>query len=225
MPRRKTRRARSLFFGKIFWWTKKPKTAPNRSNLVQQPSPPHLTSSQAVGVPSVQTVDSTATNRQSSPNQRPPFIKTHKQRRLIDIWWQKIFCDNENLTRIANGNPIRSDWDRGLVYCYLVDGVICYVGKTKQSSLKRRMTRKHPNSKTIGYNYFIKRNMLNAYRKDLLRIGAVEMAISDLDAHEQFCIRLFGQQNRLWNQEYNENFQKSNYYQTEPAIKSPALAK
>ena len=71
------------------------------------------------------------------------------------------------------------------------------------------MTRRQANGH-IGYNYSIKRQMLNAYRAGKLSIVTQEMKVADLDRVETEAIRANSKDNKLWNIEHNEYFKKSN---------------
>ena len=84
-----------------------------------------------------------------------------------------------------------------------------YVGQTRERSLKRRMTRRQPNGHT-GYNYSIKRQMLNAFRAGILEIQTKEVRVSHLDTTEEHEIKLYSKSNRLWNIEHNKHYRKYN---------------
>ena len=129
--------------------------------------------------------------------------------KAINHYWSVAFYDN--LKSFTLDSEIYTDRDYGLVYYFIVDGQIRYVGQTKEKTLRWRMTRKQ-DSGHIGYNYYIKRNMLDAASKGRLRIKTDRVLKSRLDGYEISQIRLYAPVNRLWNREHNEHFSKENYY-------------
>ena len=141
-----------------------------------------------------------------------PYIRNTHNKRLINYWWSKVFYNSAILRDLANGHPLYPKPGYGLLYYYIIDGRVRYIGQTGERSLKWRMTRRQPNG-AIGYNYSIKRHMLNAYRSHRLTIKTRETPLADLDAVEiKEITQHSGYGNRLWNVEHNQNFRKSNRY-------------
>ena len=138
-----------------------------------------------------------------------PYIKNSRNKGLINYWWSTVFYNNDNLRRLANGYSLYPRQGYGLIYYYIVGGQLRYVGQTRERSLKWRMTRRQPNGHT-GYNYSIKRQMLNAFRSSILEIQTKEVGVSDLDATEEHEIKFYSRTNRLWNIEHNFNYRQSN---------------
>ena len=143
-------------------------------------------------------------------NWRLPNVKINSTKKLINLLWSRVFYNDDHLTKIAGRCPIRTQEDEGLIYCYLINGQVRYVGQTRENSLKRRMTRRQSNGK-IGYNYSIKRHLINAYRNGSLSIWTMRTAISKLDNLEKQLIERYAPYHRLWNQEHNKYFKMSNY--------------
>ena len=71
-----------------------------------------------------------------------PYIKNSRNKGLIKYWWSAVFYDNDNLRMLANDCPLHPRQDYGLMYCYIVDGQLRYIGQTRERSLKWRMTRR-----------------------------------------------------------------------------------
>ena len=138
-----------------------------------------------------------------------PYIKNSRNQKLINYWWSQIFYDNANLQRLAGGDRLHPRPGRGLIYYYVVKGQVRYIGQTRERSLKWRMTRRQPGG-NLGYNYSIKRQMLNAFRSGSLQIKTREVGLADLNATEEQEIRAHSRSNRLWNIEHNSHYKKSN---------------
>ena len=140
---------------------------------------------------------------------KQPYIRNVRNKKLIKYWWSKIFYSPEHLKRMANGYPIYPREGYGLIYYYFINNRLRYIGQTREKSLQRRMTKRQSNSH-IGYNYSIKRQMLNAYRSGGLKIQTKEIRVADLDRVEEEEIRLHSKNEKLWNIEHNEYFKKTN---------------
>ena len=129
-------------------------------------------------------------------------LRNPRSKKLLNFWWSKVFYDNDNLKQLAGDCPIYAGYNQGLVYRYIVSGQVRYVGQTRETSLKRRMT-KRQKSGHIGYRWGIRRRLLNAYRAGSLRIETEVLPVKDLDRREIELIKLYGRQGRLWNIEHN----------------------
>ena len=150
-------------------------------------------------------------NRESSPLKTiiPPYIRSSRDRKLINEWWPKVFYDKNNLRNLARGCKLYSRRGYGLIYHYIIAGKLRYVGQTRESSLRRRMVRFQANGRT-GYSYAIKRHLLNAFRNGSLRIQTQEVPVSRLESIETEQIRYYSQQYRLWNKRGNPRYSPSN---------------
>ena len=138
-----------------------------------------------------------------------PYIKNVRNRKLINYWWSKVFYSPEHLKKMAGKHPLYPRPGYGLVYYYFIGNRLRYIGQTRERSLQWRMTRRQANGH-IGYNYSIKRQMLNAYRAGKLSIVTREVKVADLDRLEAEAIEANAKDNKLWNIEHNEHFKKSN---------------
>ena len=144
-------------------------------------------------------------------NERLPEVRTTGNKKLINLLWSRVFYSDGNLAKIAGRCAIRAEKGWGLVYCYLVDGRPRYVGQTRERSLSWRMTKRQRQGK-IGYNYAIKRNLINAYRNGSLSIWTRRVKLAELNRLEKELIEKYGPSCRLWNQVHNEkHFTLSNY--------------
>ena len=117
-----------------------------------------------------------------------PYIKNVRNRKLINYWWSKVFYSPEHLKKMAGKHCLYPRPGYGLVYYYSIGNRLRYVGQTRERSLQWRMTRRQTNGH-IGYNYSIKRQMLNAYGAGKLSIATEEVKVADLDRVEAEAIR------------------------------------
>ena len=144
-------------------------------------------------------------------NQRLPEVKTTNNEKLINLLWSRVFFNSDNLKKIAKDGSIHSEKGHGLVYRYIINGHVRYIGQTRERSLRWRMT-KRQKSGMIGYNNAIRRNLLNAYRAGILAIETEKVRIRELDKKEEELIKHYGPLNKLWNKIHNENhFSVANY--------------
>ena len=128
----------------------------------------------------------------------------------INYYWSRAFYDHlESFTGNAN---IYTDHEHGLIYYYIVDDQVRYIGQTRENSLRWRMTRPQAGGQ-IGYNLFIKRNMLEAASKGGLAITTKVMPKARLNDYERSEIEKYALANRLWNQEHNPSFNVDNFYE------------
>ena len=138
-------------------------------------------------------------------------LKSQKAQKLINKLWSKIFYNENNLHQIAGQCPLRTQKGEGLVYCYLINGQVRYVGQTRENSLRWRMTKKQKDGK-VGYNYAIKRRLVNAYRDGSFTIWTRKMPVAKLDTFEKALIQRYAPYHKLWNIEHNEkHFEVTNY--------------
>lgn len=138
-----------------------------------------------------------------------PYIRNVRNRELINYWWSEVFYSPKHLRKMAGKYPLNPRPGYGLVYYYYIGGRLRYVGQTRERSLRWRMTRRQAN-RHIGYNYSIKRQMLNAYRAGKLSIVTREVKVADLDKVEREAIEANSRWSKLWNIEHNKYFNKSN---------------
>ena len=132
------------------------------------------------------------------------------QKRLMNKVWYDVFSNNQTFSLIAPNQKIKPEPGNGLIYCFSVKGIIRYIGKTKKS-LRSRMLTKYENGR-FGYNYTIKRLVINAYRNNFLQIATSQVPIDDLVEHEKYCINFFGKNNNLWNIANNRHYKFKNRY-------------
>ena len=148
---------------------------------------------------------------QPAPTDGLPYIEKSRSRaeKLIKYWWGRVFYD-PSLRGLAGRCRLRPPSAKhGLVYRYIVNGRVRYIGQTIKP-LYWRMTKEQDNGR-IGYPLPIKRNLLNAYRAGVLRIETEVVGRSWLDKRERDLIRHFAPIEKLWNQEHNPHFDLSNY--------------
>lgn len=139
-----------------------------------------------------------------------PYVKNIKNTKLINLLWSRIFYSPHTVKRLARGSAVKAKKGFGLVYCYLINGKVRYVGQTREKDLYWRMT-KRQESDAIGYNVKVKSNILNAYRKGRLSIQTKLVPLSYLDHYEKGLIKYYAPTNFLWNVEHNDHFQVGNY--------------
>ena len=149
-------------------------------------------------------------NSSNIPHLPSVRIATDSQKRLMNRVWYSVFSNDQTFNLIAADQTIRPKPGNGLVYCYSVRGVIRYVGQTKKS-LKSRMLTKFDNGR-FGYNYTIKRLIIDAYKNSCLQIATNQVLLSELDEHEKYCIDFFGKSNSLWNIADNNYYRGQNRY-------------
>ena len=129
--------------------------------------------------------------------------------KAINHYWSLAFY--ENLEAFTLSSDTYTDESHGLIYYFIIDGRIRYIGQTKGNSLRWRMTKKQ-DSGCIGYSYRIKRNLLNAVVEGRLKISTKKIPKEQLDNYEISAIRRYGPTNKLWNQKHNPDFKKDNFY-------------
>ena len=127
----------------------------------------------------------------------------------VNHYWSRAFYDN--LEKFTAGAKTSTDQNNGLIYYYVVDDQIRYIGQTRENSLSWRMT-KHQSDGRIGYNMHIKRNLLQAASEGRLAITTKAMPKSYLDGYEKAEIEKYAPTNNLWNQEHNPEFSPDNFY-------------
>ena len=137
-----------------------------------------------------------------------PHIREDHDRGFINNLWHRIFSNESIIRRITKGK-LSVDQGYGLVYCYLVNGKIRYIGKTQEASFIQKLL----NMQVSGSDYkdAIKRNLLNAYRVGQLEIQVQAVNSEYIDAYQQKLIERYAPTNRLWNEEYNSHFHIDNY--------------
>ena len=129
----------------------------------------------------------------------------------INYYWSQAFY--KNLQTFTGDSVTYTDYNYGLIYYYLVDDQIRYVGQTREKTLKWRLTKPQENGRT-GYNLYIKRNLLQAASEGRLRIETRKIPKSQLNDREKAEIETYAPTNRLWNWEHNQRYFKlSNFYQ------------
>ena len=153
------------------------------------------------------------------PNKTPVIIPTgailperdyfRMNESAINYYWGEAFY--KNLEVLTDNNITYTDRNHGLIYYYLVDGQVRYIGQTRESTLKWRMNKPQADG-CIGYNLYIKRNMLQAASGGRLSIRTYRIPQFQLDQYEKAEIEAYAPTNRLWNQEYNSYFDLENYY-------------
>lgn len=146
----------------------------------------------------------------SPPANKLPYIPadTKKNKEDIDHWWRVVFCDS-NLRGLAGNCPIKPRNGHGLVYLYIVNNRVKYVGRTFYS-LHQRMTMNQKDG-MIGYIPEIKRNLLNAFRDEDLAIETEMVSHDKVNELEENTIRHFARISRIWNKDHNPYFEYSNY--------------
>lgn len=146
-------------------------------------------------------------------NSQTTIVKSLIWRKYLQMQndWQRIFGNEDNLRKLAGKCALAPRKGCGLVYFYYVDGRLRYIGQTRAKSLKQRLVKQQKSHKT-GYNYFIKRNLIRAYRLNSLVIKTKNVSLKNLNKYERQRIIHFGPRCRLWNRAYNRNnFHFANY--------------
>ena len=127
----------------------------------------------------------------------------------ISYYWGEAFY--KNLESFTGSSITHTDGYHGLIYYYIVDGQVRYIGQTRENTLKWRMNKPQADGR-IGYNLYIKRNLLQAAAESRLRIVTRKVLKSQLDQYEKAEIEAYAPTNRLWNQEHNLYFKVENFY-------------
>ena len=140
-----------------------------------------------------------------------PYINNSRPEKLINYWWSEVFYDNQNIKLISRGCEIYPRDGYGLIYYFIIRGQLRYIGKTRERSLKWRLTRRQADG-TIGYSYSIKRQLLNSFRENSLRIQTKEVELADLDKTEAREINICSKAYKLWNIEHNPSYKTSNRF-------------
>ena len=129
----------------------------------------------------------------------------------INKYWSLVFYNNIRL--FAGNNTITTAPSHGLIYYFVVGGQVRYIGQTRdKGGLRWRMTKRQQGGQ-IGYNFSIKRNLLQAASRNQLSIKTRSVLIFRLDRAEREEIHRYAPNGRLWNQEHNPYFQPSNFNQ------------
>ncbi len=137
---------------------------------------------------------------------------------FVNRRWKEIFGRSRTIKKLLfksqssrARDPLDSRPGKGLVYFYLIDGRVRYIGQTQARSLHRRLMRWRPKIK-VGYNFAVKRCLLAAYYGQRLQIRTLPCPVYDLSRLEEYYIRRYGPTNYLWNQRHNEqHFDPQNY--------------
>lgn len=131
---------------------------------------------------------------------------------FINRRWHKIFASQNALDRLRvdPSNPMTAEDGWGLIYFYLVDGRVRYVGQTSRRSLLKRLSRRQPGG-IVGYSFAIKRCLLEAYYGNRLQIRTLPHPLKGIYRAEKAYIRRYAKIRRLWNQEHNPDFDVANF--------------
>ena len=143
---------------------------------------------------------------------RPLFLP---RRRNINEWevegfWLELISQKGFLRQWAKDQVTKKRQGYGLIYLYCVGGKIRYIGKTRQDSLLKRIQEQFP-SGIAGYDYDIKRCLLNAAWSNKLSIRTELVSLKKLEQREEKLIHLYAPFYRLWNKLHNQHFRESNF--------------
>ncbi len=127
----------------------------------------------------------------------------------INYYWDEAFY--KNLEFFTGTNITSTDGDHGLIYYYVIDGQVRYIGQIRENTLKWRLNQPQA-ERYKGYNLYIQRNMLQAASEGRLNIQIRRVLKAQLDQCEKAEIEAYAPTKRLWNQEHNPHFQKENFY-------------
>ena len=128
----------------------------------------------------------------------------------VEHYWNIAFHDN--LEKFTQGSNIDTSKHYGLIYHFIIDGQIRYIGQIRSNTLRWHMTRQR-NGNYIGYNDLIKRSLLNAAGRHKLKISTIKVSKVQLEQYEKSEIEAYAPTNKLWNQEHNPHFKTDNFYQ------------
>ena len=130
-----------------------------------------------------------------------PSYKTPVLEKFVNRRWKEIFGRSKTLKgllfrsgSLQSRDPLDSRAGKGLIYFYLVDGRVRYIGQTQARSLHRRLMRWRPKIK-VGYNFAVKRALLAAYYGRRLQIRTIPCPVADLSRLEQYYIHRYGPTN------------------------------
>ena len=142
----------------------------------------------------------------------PLTRRPEQNRRQVDLCWKILTECRHLLPYWIEGTPVISSQNDGLIYQYLLNGELRYIGKTGMSSILRRWKRRFQDSGITGYDYNIKRCLLNAAWQGSLKIKIQKVPVRLLDSREANMIRKHAPFNSLWNRVHNERyFSESNF--------------
>ena len=144
---------------------------------------------------------------QTEPLQLP---RRPENRWPVDKYWLEFVRNSKILKKLAVNQPLRTRPGYGLIYIYLINRKVRYIGKTAYGSLIFRLRQKFKNN-LVGYHYDIKRCLLNAFWAGQLEIRTEVVALNEINQRETGLINLYARLNRLWNQKHNPYFQQSNF--------------
>ena len=143
-------------------------------------------------------------------NDNLPDLEDIQNPRLINLLWSRVFHGGHIVQKLASNSVVQTKKGFGLIYCYLINGKVRYIGQTRENNLYWRMTEKQEDGK-VGYNDSIRRNLLNAYRRGYLSIQTKLVPLYHLEHYKKGLIEYYAPTNHLWNTDHNQYFDKGNY--------------
>lgn len=141
-----------------------------------------------------------------------PEIHDSGNEKAVNFFWNRVFYrDNiAHLKHIISGPTQCRKKGYGMVYYYLVNDKVRYVGQTKEKGLYWRMA-KGQFGVVKDYNAAIKCNLINAYRSGRLKVQTQIVNLANIDSIQEFLIKRYAPHNNLWNVRHNDYFHVSNY--------------
>ena len=142
---------------------------------------------------------------------RFPLLRgEYKNKREVAECWIRL-TDNKKLLRSWTAGPIfKSSQDNGFIYFYHLGDELRYIGQTRRQSFFKCWSHECDNG-DLGYSYDIKRCLLNAAYKGILRIQTYEFPLPILNDKEVELIQKHAPRSQLWNQLHNPRFHLSNF--------------
>ena len=145
-----------------------------------------------------------------SVTQFPLPRREHKNKREVAECWIRLTRRKELLESWTAGPILKSSQDNGFIYFYHLGDQLRYIGQTRRRSFFKRWSHECDNG-DLGYSYDIKRCLLNAAYRGILRIQTHEFPLRILDDKEVELIQKHAPRSRLWNRLHNPRFSESNF--------------
>ncbi len=128
----------------------------------------------------------------------------------VEKCWHFFVKRSRLLNSWIKGPTVCKRPEHGLIYYYLLEDDLRYIGRTRQRLFLNRLRQKF-SSGIVGYRYDVKRCLLNAAWQGRLRVKTWEVPEQRLDAVEAELISVHAPHRALWNIEHNPFFKTSNF--------------
>ena len=134
----------------------------------------------------------------------------HKNKEVVAECWTRLTRRRKLLESWTAGPIVKSSKTNGFIYFYHLGDQLRYIGQTRRQRFFQRWNQ-HFDSGILGYHYDIKRCLLNAAYKGILRIQTHEFPLHILNDKEVELIQKHAFSSQLWNKLHNPRFSLSNF--------------